>query len=98
MEYGGHVYIMTNLNNTTLYTGVSSDLYGRVWQHKQKMDPNSFTAKYNCVKLVWYEFHISIEEAIAREKQIKKWRRVKKIALVESFNPAWKDLFDDLES
>lgn len=88
---------MTNLSNTTLYIGVTGNLYGRVWQHKQKVNPSSFTARYNCIKLVWYEFHPFIEEAIVREKQLKKWRRVKKLELVEALNPSWKDLFGELE-
>ena len=71
MKRGGCVYIMTNINNTTLYTGVTSNLLNRIWQHKNFIYPNSFTAKYKCVKLVYFEFYSRIEEAIAFEKKIK---------------------------
>ena len=73
MESGGCVYIMTNLANTVLYVGVSSDLYSRVYDHRNKTYPNSFTAQYNCVKLVYYQQFTTIEEAIDREKQLKNW-------------------------
>ena len=75
MQSGGCVYIMTNYNNSVLYTGVSSDLASRVYQHKHKVYPNSFTAKYNCTKLVFYEQLTTVQEAITREKQIKAWKR-----------------------
>ena len=91
------MYIMSSLNNRTIYTGVTSRLPGRVWEHKEKIYPASFTARYNCVKLVWYEFHITIEEAIVREKQIKRWKRAKKIKLIELMNPEWKDLYEELD-
>jgi len=70
-QRGGCVYIMTNARHTVLYTGVTSDLVSRVWQHKNKVYPDSFTAKYSCVKLVYYEFYSHIEEAISAEKLIK---------------------------
>jgi putative endonuclease len=70
-QYGGCVYIMTNKMHTVLYVGVSSDLTGRVWQHKNNVYPNSYTAKYNCHKLVYYEFYPRIEEAIGAEKTLK---------------------------
>ena len=91
---GGAVYI---LNNTTLYTGVTSDLITRVLEHKEKVYPKSFTAKYNISKLVYYESFHSIEEAISREKQIKAGSRKKKIILIESLNPRWIDLFVEIE-
>ena len=78
----------------TLYTGVTSGLIKRIWQHKQKFIPG-FTKKYNINKLVYYELTESITSAIAREKQIKGWVRVKKIALIESQNPEWKDLSEN---
>ena len=89
------VYIMASKLNTVLYTGVTSGLQGRVWQHKEKL-VEGFTKKYNITKLVYYETTESIESAIMREKQIKGWIRAKKIALVESMNPSWKDLYDEL--
>lgn len=79
-----------------MYIGVTSELYERIVKHKEKLYTKSFTAKYNCDKLVWYEVFSSIEEAIAREKQIKGWTRVKKIALIEAMNPQWNDLHEQL--
>ncbi len=90
-----YVYIMTNKWNTTLYTGVTNSLSKRVWDHKQK-SVKGFTSKYNLNKLVHYEIFTDIEEAIAREKQIKGGSRKKKIELIEKDNPEWKDLSDDL--
>jgi putative endonuclease len=95
-QQGGCVYIMTNKMHTVLYVGVSSDLTGRVWQHKNKFYPNSFTAKYNCDKLVYYCFYPRIEEAIAAENALKGGNRKNKIKLVNSINPKWLDLYDDL--
>ena len=97
MEKGGAVYIITNINNRVLYTGVTSDLLSRVIEHRDKAYPISFTSRYNCTKLVYFESFHCIEEAIAREKQIKAGSRAKKIALVESLNPEWKDLFDTIQ-
>jgi len=93
MKRGGCVYIMTNKNNTTLYTGVTSDLKIRGYQHKINLFPESFTATYKLHKLVYYEGFHNIEEAIAREKQIKGGSRKKKEALINAFNPEWKDLY-----
>jgi putative endonuclease len=87
------VYIMTNRSGT-LYAGVTNNLERRVFEHKQKKIPG-FTKKYNIDRLVYYEETPNIEEAIAREKQIKGWLRKKKIALIESLNPVWKDLSSD---
>ena len=84
------VYIMGNRSGT-LYTGMSSDLVKRVWQHKQKPG-KSFTAQYNVTRLVYYETTTDVRAAIAREKQIKGFRREKKVALIESMNPDWNDL------
>jgi len=72
MERGGCIYIMNNKVNTTLYIGVTSDLKSRVWEHKNKVYPNSFTSRYNLFKLVYFEIFSNIEEAIGREKQLKK--------------------------
>jgi len=88
-----YVYIMTN-RSKTLYTGVTNDLYRRVYEHKQKLIPG-FTQKYNINRLVYYEETSDVREAIAREKQIKGWLRAKKIALIESANPQWHDLSAD---
>jgi len=96
MERGGCVYITTNKNHTVLYTGVTSDIIGRVWQHKNKVYPKSFTARYNCDKLVYYLFYPHIEEAIAAEKSIQAGSRKNKINLINSLNPNWVDLYDDL--
>ena len=85
-----HVYIMTN-KSKTLYTGVTNDLIRRVLEHKQKKI-QGFTYRYNINKLVYFESTPDIRIAIAREKQIKGWTRAKKIALIESVNPDWKDL------
>ncbi|WP_417357652.1 GIY-YIG nuclease family protein [Flavobacterium sp.] len=89
----GYIYIITNKNNTTLYVGVTSDLYERIKQHKNKIFSNSFSAKYNLNKLVYFEQFQMVGDAIAREKQIKAGSRLKKINLIESINPEWKDLF-----
>ena len=91
MRYGGSVYILTNKYHTVLYTGVTSDLKKRIYQHKNKEFKSSFTANYNCDNLVYFENFIRIEE-IAREKQIKGGSRKAKEELINRFNPEWKDL------
>ncbi|MCR3955214.1 MAG: GIY-YIG nuclease family protein [Gudongella sp.] len=88
-----YVYILTNKTNNVLYIGVTSDITRRVYEHKSKMI-DGFTYKYNVNKLVYVEETDSVESAILREKQLKKWRREKKIALVDSMNPTWNDLYD----
>ena len=85
-----YVYIITN-KSRTLYAGVTNDLVRRMYEHKNKLIPG-FTSKYNITQLVYYEATDDIRAAIAREKQIKGWLRRKKIALIESANPTWKDL------
>jgi putative endonuclease len=90
-----YVYIMTNKRNTVLYTGVTNDLKRRVFEHKAKLAAG-FTKRYNVDRLVYYEFSPDIEGAISREKQIKGGSRAKKIALVDSVNVEWNDLFDEL--
>lgn len=97
MERGGAIYIMTNKNNTVLYTGVTSDLRKRLYEHKNKIYTTSFTGKYNVSKLVYFEVFSLIEEAIAREKQIKGGSRKKKLDLINSINPEWNDLSDQFE-
>jgi len=94
---GGVVYILTNENNTTLYVGVTSNLIARIDEHKKKKYPTSFTTKYNLSKLVYYEASHSIEEAMLREKQTKAGSRKRKIDLIESANPNWIDLFEQIE-
>ncbi len=91
----GYVYIITNQNNTVLYTGVTSDLISRIAQHKNKLI-KGFSSRYNCNKLVYYEIGSGMEGCILREKQIKAGSRLKKIELIESVNPNWKDLYQDL--
>ena len=88
------VYIMANRRNGTLYTGVTSDLAGRVWQHKN--GTIGFTARYGCKLLVWYELHGEMIPAIEREKQIKAGSRMRKLALIERFNPEWEDLYESI--
>ncbi len=90
MDRTFHVYFMASKSGV-LYLGVTSNLPLRVGQHKAKILPG-FTKRYNVIKFVWFEPHTSIRSAIAREKEIKKWRRSKKIALIESLNPQWNDL------
>lgn len=97
MDRGGCIYILTNKVHTVLYTGVTSDLFFRIKEHKEKFYPKSFSARYNCDLLVYYEQFSSIEEAIAKEKQIKNWQRAWKINLINTINPGWKDLFEELE-
>ncbi|MCP4236733.1 MAG: GIY-YIG nuclease family protein [Aestuariibacter sp.] len=87
----GYVYILTNKNNTVIYTGVTSMLEQRIWQHKNQII-EGFTKKYNCQKLVWFEVSEEIVSAIAREKQIKSWSRKKKVTLINDSNPEWVDL------
>ena len=90
-----YIYIMTNKKNTVLYTGVTSDLKKRIWEHKEKMI-KGFTKKYNINKLVYFEIFNDPENAILREKQIKADSRNKKIELIKEINPEWKDLYNKL--
>jgi putative endonuclease len=89
------VYIMASKRNGTLYTGVTSDLMKRIWEHKNNV-VEGFTKKYDVHLLVWYEVHETMGSAIAREKAIKKWRRDLKLELIENANPGWHDLYDTL--
>ena len=93
MEYGGYTYILTNKSHTVLYVGVTANLERRLEQHKSQSVPG-FTSKYNVHKLVYYERHERIEDAIVREKQIKGKTRSKKVALIFSMNPFWQELVD----
>jgi predicted GIY-YIG superfamily endonuclease len=89
------VYIVASKRNGTLYTGVTSHLPRRIWQHREGL-LSGFTKKYGCKLLVWYEPHGDMPGAIAREKQIKGGSRKDKLALIERMNPNWRDLYEDL--
>ncbi|HEY3975159.1 MAG TPA: GIY-YIG nuclease family protein [Candidatus Sulfotelmatobacter sp.] len=92
------VYIMTNRpDSAVLYAGITGDLVRRVWQHKNKLVPG-FTSRYNLTRLVWYEQFCYPDAAINREKEIKGWRRSKKIRLIDSVNPRWEDLAKDWQN
>ncbi len=97
MGKGGSIYMMTNEFNTVIYIGVTSDLLSRISEHKNKKYLGSFTSRYKISKLIYYETFHDIEEAIAREKQLKGGSRKKKVALIESMNPKWEDLYDKLD-
>ncbi|MHB8260213.1 MAG: GIY-YIG nuclease family protein [Bacteroidia bacterium] len=94
-NYNFCIYIMTNKYNGVLYTGVTNDLKKRVYEHKEKIK-EGFTSRYNINKLVYYEHFTNIDEAIAREKQIKAGSRKKKIQLVEGLNKKWEDLYEKI--
>lgn len=98
MERGGCIYFMANEYNTVLYLGVTSDLKARIYQHKNKIFSRSFTSKYNCNKLVYFETFSNIEEAIAREKNLKNWKRKWKNDLINKLNPEWLDLSCEIEN
>ena len=95
MEKQPCVYLLTNKRNGTLYTGVTSNLPRRIWEHKNKF-VDGFTQKYGTDKLVWYELHETMESAIQREKNIKNWNRSWKLKTIEEMNPDWKDLYEEL--
>jgi len=97
MQKDYFIYILTNKRNTTLYTGTTSDLIGRTYQHKMKV-VKGFSQRYNLEKLVYYEVYEDPDSAIEREKQIKAGSRKKKIELINSTNPEWRDLYEDLVS
>lgn len=86
-----YVYILSNWNNKVLYIGVTNNLERRIFEHKIKM-VDGFTKKYNVSKLVYFEYFEKVDEAIKREKEIKKWRREKKNTLIESINKSWMEL------
>jgi len=98
MERGGTVYIMANKRNGTLYVGVTSNLKNRVWQHKNNYYPDSFTSKYKCHILVYYQYFDRVEESIAAEKVIKGGNRFNKLKLIEGMNPQWNDLWTEIEN
>jgi putative endonuclease len=90
-----YVYILASKKNGTIYVGVTGDLIKRIYEHKQNLI-DGFTQKYGVHDLVYYEVHNEIEEAITREKQIKKWNRNWKLRLIEERNPDWKDLYNEI--
>ncbi|MDZ7606649.1 MAG: GIY-YIG nuclease family protein [Cyclobacteriaceae bacterium] len=92
---GGYVYIVSNYERTVLYIGVTSNLYARIYEHRSGTG-GEFTRKYNCHFLVYFEFFSLIEDAIKREKQLKKWKREWKDELIKSFNPTLIDLFSEV--
>ena len=91
----GYTYILTNKNHTVLYIGATSNLIKRIYEHKDQL-VKGFTKKYNVNKLIYYEECNDINDALQREKQIKKWNRDWKIQLIERFNPGWDDLYEDI--
>ena len=90
-----YVYLLAGQKNGTLYTGVTSDIVKRVWQHKNNV-VEGFSKKYHVHLLVWYEVHDEVESAITREKQIKEWKRIWKLELIEKTNPTWRDLYIEI--
>jgi putative endonuclease len=90
-DYNFWVYIVTNRNHSVLYIGVTNSLSRRTWKHREGIGAN-FPAHYQCKKLIYYEHYRDIRDAIARESQLKKWSRAKKIALINRMNPSWLDL------
>lgn len=90
------VYIMASSERGTLYIGVTGDLKRRVWEHRDNGVVEGFTQRYGLNRVVWFEFHPDFPTAIAREKQLKKWERAWKLELIESTNPGWRDLWNDL--
>lgn len=95
MDKQYYVYIMSNATDTVTYTGVTNDLYRRIYEHKNKLG-EGFTAKYNIKKLVYYEIYQDIESAILREKKIKSGSRKDKVELVNTMNQDWRDLYEEL--
>jgi putative endonuclease len=97
MEKHSCVYILASRPNGTLYVGVTSNLFKRVYEHRTNAVPG-FTSRYHVHSLVWYEPHETMESAILREKQLKKWDRRAKLRLIEGDNPTWRDLWEELAS
>ena len=87
-----YIYILASNHNGTLYIGVTSDLKKRIYEHKNKLHPESFTAQHNVTRLVYYEHTNNVESALQREKQLKNWTRKWKLDLIESINPTWKEI------
>ena len=89
------VYIVANRRNGAIYAGVTSDLPGRIWQHREGII-EGFSKRYGCKMLVWFEQHETMEPAIVREKRIKEWKRAWKLRIIEERNPKWSDLYETL--
>ncbi|MFC3677689.1 GIY-YIG nuclease family protein [Ferrovibrio xuzhouensis] len=92
---GGWIYIVTDKPYGTLYTGVTSDIQRRAWEHREAV-ADGFTKRHGLKRLVYIEAHDTIQDAILREKRVKRWRRAWKIELIQSVNPTWADLYDTL--
>ena len=92
----GIVYILSNKNRTTLYVGVTNDIVNRLYEHRYAIG-SKFTSRYNCFDLVYYEVHSSIQSAIDREKQLKRWHKEWKLNLIKAINPELKDLSDEVD-
>ncbi|KQW81874.1 GIY-YIG nuclease family protein [Brevundimonas sp. Root1279] len=90
------VYIVASRRNGTLYVGSTDDLIRRVYEHREKLRPDSFTARYDVGRLVWYELHETRDSAFKRERRLKKWTRIWKLRMIEEMNPGWRDLTDQL--
>ena len=89
------IYILASKRNGVIYTGVTSDLIKRIWQHKNNVN-SGFTSRYKVYKLVYYEVHSMVESALRRERRLKEWQRQWKIDLIEGLNPEWKDLYSSI--
>ena len=99
LSHNYYVYILTNMHRKVLYTGITSNLEGRLYEHQQNTlsTQSSFAGKYKCVYLIFYERYQYVQHAIDREKEIKGWHREKKIALINNFNPEWKFLNEEIK-
>ncbi len=95
MEKRPAVYILASKRNGTLYTGVTSNLLKRVWEHRNDL-VEGFTKRYGVHQLVWFELHETMDSAIVREKRIKEWKRAWKLKLIESTNPEWRDIYESI--
>ena len=95
MDKKAYVYLLTNKRNGTLYTGATTNLITRIYNHKNKL-VKGFTSDYGLTQLVYYEVYDELEKAFEREKRIKTWRRAWKLALIEKINPYWNDLYDSI--
>jgi putative endonuclease len=90
-----YVYMLASAKNGTLYIGVTSNLVKRIWEHREGL-ADGFTKQHNVKQLVWFETHVNVMAAITREKQLKKWNRQWKINLIQTTNPEWRDLYEDI--
>ena len=95
MKKTWHVYIMASRQKGALYVGMTSDLFQRIWQHRESLNQEAFTTQYQIKQLVYFEEHNSFEDAALKETQLKRWKRAWKIQLIEKKNPSWNDLYTD---